>query len=230
MFLLTNKIIIHIFSLRTLYCKMIKTFVFFIKNWNWLFDLSRWRVHIHEWFACEFKLIHQITMHCFFHVFRIHNRIIRSRVFVARTCHIVFWFDSSRNRWKFEKNVWFQTFIFFLLILIIFHFEKTIFEFVIEIVNNVDDELITNQNTLKTICDPLTRYNRIRVCRTCSVFCFFFQHILHFDDHAMCSRFSHVSHIFSMIDESHSSMWYFMTHFSHTTTIRQCFFICSYFW
>jgi hypothetical protein len=55
---------------------------------------------------------------------------------------------------------------------------------------------------------------------------------LHFDDHAMCSRSSHVSHIlyFSVIDESHSLIWCLMTHFSHTTTIRQCFFMCSYFW
>jgi hypothetical protein len=48
----------------------------------------------------------------------------------------------------------------------------------------------------------------------------------------MCSRFSHISHIlyFSVIDESHSLMWCFMTHFSHTSTIEQCFFMCSYFW
>jgi hypothetical protein len=120
----------------------------------------------------------------------------------------------------------------FFLSLIIFHFERMIFEFVIEIVNDVVDELMTNRNTLKTICDSLTKYNRIRICRTCYVFCFFSRCILHFDDHAMCSRFSHISHIlyFSMIDESHSLMWCFMTHFSHTMTIRQCFFMCSYFW
>jgi hypothetical protein len=77
-----------------------------------------------------------------------------------------------------------------------------------------------------------TRYNRIRICRTCFVFCFFFRRILHFDDHAMCSRFLHVLHIlyFSMIDESHSLMWCFMTHFSHMMTIWQCFFMCLYFW
>jgi hypothetical protein len=126
------------------------------------------------------------------------------------------------------SNVYF----FFFLILIIFHFEKTICEFVIEIMNDVIDELMTNQNTLKMICDSLTKYNRIRICRVCFVFDFFFRRILHFDDHAMCSRFSHFSHIlyFSMIDKSHSLMWCFMTHFLHTTTIRQCFFICSYFW
>jgi hypothetical protein len=72
----------------------------------------------------------------------------------------------------------------------------------------------------------------MRVCRARFVFCFFSRRILHFDDHAMCSRFSHVSHIlyFSVIDESHSLMWCFITHFSHTTTIRQCFFMCLYFW
>jgi hypothetical protein len=35
----------------------------------------------------------------------------------------------------------------------------------------------------------------MRVCWTRFIFCFFFRRILHFDDHAMCSRFSHVSHI-----------------------------------
>jgi hypothetical protein len=57
------------------------------------------------------------------------------------------------------------------------------------------DELMTNWNTLKTICDSLTKYNHIRVCRACFVFYFFSQRILHFDDHAMCSRSSHVLHI-----------------------------------
>jgi hypothetical protein len=42
MFLLTsNEIIVCILSLRTLYCKMIKTFVFFIKSQSRSFDLSR---------------------------------------------------------------------------------------------------------------------------------------------------------------------------------------------
>ncbi len=74
-----------------------------------------WRVHIHEQSACEFESIHWIAMQCFFHIIRIHNRIIRSRAFVAKACHTVFWLDASRNRCKFEKNVWFQTFIFFSL-------------------------------------------------------------------------------------------------------------------
>ncbi len=133
--------------------------------------------------------------------------------------------ENSREMFDFRRS-------FFFLILIFFHFEKATFEFVIEIVNDVVDELMTNRNTLRTICDSLTRYNRMRVCRARFVFCFFSRRILHFDDHAMCSRFSHVSHIlyFSVIDESHSLMWCFITHFSHTTTIRQCFFMCLYFW
>ncbi len=135
--------------------------------------------------------------------------------------------EDSKEMFDFRRS-----FFFLFLILIIFHFEKAIFEFVIEIVNEIVDKLMTNRNTLKTICDSFTKYNRIRVCRTCFVSCFFSRRILHFDDHAMCSRSSHVSHIlyFSVIDESHSLMWCLMTHFSHTTTIRQCFFICSYFW
>ncbi len=62
----------------------------------------------------------------------------------------------------------------FFLILIIFYFEKAIFEFVIEIVNDVVDELKTNRNTLKTICDSFMKYNCIRIYRACSAFCFFF--------------------------------------------------------
>ncbi len=42
MFLSTNnEIILRIFSLRTLYCKIIKAFIFFIKNPNRSFDLSQ---------------------------------------------------------------------------------------------------------------------------------------------------------------------------------------------
>jgi hypothetical protein len=111
--------------------------------------------------------------------------------------------ENSKKMFDFRRS-----FLFFFLILIIFHFEKTIFEFVIEIVNDVVNELMTNRNTLKTICDSFTKYNRMRICRARFVFCFFFRRILHFDDHAMCSRFLHVSHIlyFSMIDELHSLM------------------------
>ncbi len=69
-----------------------------------------WRVHFHERFVCEFKSIHSNCDAMFSSCFRIHNCIFRSRVFVARTCHIIFWLDSSRNRWEFEKNVWLQTF------------------------------------------------------------------------------------------------------------------------
>jgi hypothetical protein len=114
MFLLTNnEIIVYIFSLRTLYCKIIKMSVFFIKNRNRLFDLSR-LTSSHSRMICLRIWINSSNCDVmFFHVLRIHNRIIRSRAFVARICHIVFWLDSSRNRWKFEKNVWFQTFIFF---------------------------------------------------------------------------------------------------------------------
>jgi hypothetical protein len=134
--------------------------------------------------------------------------------------------ENSKKMFDFKRSL-----LFFFLILIIFHFEKAIFEFVIN-VNDVVDELMTNRNTLKTICDSLTKYNHIRICRTCFVFYFFFRRILHFDNHAMCSRFSHVLHIlcFSMIDESHSLMWCFMTYFSHMMTIEQCFFMCSCFW
>jgi hypothetical protein len=133
---------------------------------------------------------------------------------------------------KIRKKCLISNVHFFFEILIIFHFEKAIFEFVIEIVNDVVDELMTNRNTFKTICDSLMKYNRIQIYRTCFVFCFFFRRILHYDDPAMCSQFSHVLHIlyFSVIDESHSLMWCLMTHFSYTTTIRQCFFMCSYFW
>jgi hypothetical protein len=52
MFLSTNnEIIVHIFSLRTLYCKMIKTFVFFIKNRSRSFDLS-WLTRLHSRTIC----------------------------------------------------------------------------------------------------------------------------------------------------------------------------------
>ncbi len=111
--------------------------------------------------------------------------------------------ENSKKMFDFQRS-----FFFLFLTLIIFHLEKAIFEFMIEIVNDVVDALITNRNTLKTICDSLTKYNRIQFYRTCFIFCFFFRRILHFDDHAMCLRFSHISHIlyFSMIDESHSLM------------------------
>ncbi len=109
---------------------------------------------IYHDFVCEFESTHRIAMQCFFHVLRVHDRIIRSRAFVARICHIVFWLDSSRNKWKFEKNVWFQTLIFFLfLILIIFHFERTIFEFVMKIVERccrrINDESKHAENDLR---------------------------------------------------------------------------------
>ncbi len=138
---------------------------------------------------------------------------------------VILFFDSMRREIDENSKKMFDfrpSFFFLFLILIIFHFEKKIFEFVIEIVNDVVDELMTNRNTLKTICDSLTRYNRMRVCRARFVFYFLFRRILHFDDHAMCSRFLHASHIlyFSVIDESHSLIWCFMTHFSHTMTIR----------
>ncbi len=122
---------------------------------------------------------------------------------------VILFFDSIRREIDEDSKKMFDlNDKFFFLTLIIFHFEKTIFEFVIEIVNNVVDELMTNRNTLRTICDSFTKYNRMRICRARSVFCFFFRRILHFDDHAMCSRSSHVLHIlyFSMIDESHSLM------------------------
>ncbi len=67
--------------------------------------------------------------------------------------------ENSRRMFDFKR-----LFFFLFLILIIFHFERAIFEFVIEIVNDAVDELMTNRNTLRTICDSLTKYNRIRVC------------------------------------------------------------------
>jgi hypothetical protein len=73
--------------------------------------------------------------------------------------------ENSRKMFDFKRSFFF---------LIIFHFEKANFEFVIEIVNDAVDELMMNRNTLKTIYDSLTKYNRIRICRTCFVFCFFF--------------------------------------------------------
>jgi hypothetical protein len=95
--------------------------------------------------------------------------------------------ESSRKRFDFKRFLFFLT-------LIIFYLKKTIFKFVIEIVNDVNDEWITNRNTLKTICDLLTKYYCIRICQTCFVFCFFSRRILHVDNHAMCSRFLHVSY------------------------------------
>jgi hypothetical protein len=152
---------------------MIKAFVFFIKNRNRSFDLSR--------------------------LTRSHSRMICLRIWIdSSNCDAMF-FSCSSNSWsrysltsfcraslsycfltrfvaksiKIRKKCLISDAHFF-LILIIFHFEKAIFEFVIEIVNDVVDELMTNRNTLKTICDSLTRYNRIRIRRTCFVFCFSF--------------------------------------------------------
>jgi hypothetical protein len=47
------------------------------------------------------------------HIFQVHNRVVRSRDLVSRTCHAVLRVDSSRNREKFEKSVWLQTLIIF---------------------------------------------------------------------------------------------------------------------
>jgi hypothetical protein len=44
-----------------------------------------------------------------FHIFRVHNRVVRSRDLVLRTCHAVLRVDSSRDREEFEKSVWLQT-------------------------------------------------------------------------------------------------------------------------
>jgi hypothetical protein len=173
MFLSTNnEIIVCIFSLRTLYCKMIKTFMFFIKSRNRSFNLSR--------------------------LTRLHSRTICLRIWInSSNCDAMF-FSCSSNSWshysltsfcreslsycfltrfvaksmKIRKKCLISDVHFFFLI--IFHFERMIFEFVIKIVNDVVDELMINRNTLKAICDSLTKYNRIQICRTCFVFYFFF--------------------------------------------------------
>jgi hypothetical protein len=76
MFLSTNnEIIIRIFLLRTLYCKMIKTFVFFIKNRNRSFDLSR--------------------------LTRSYSRTICLRIWInSSNCDVMF-FSCSSNSWSY---------------------------------------------------------------------------------------------------------------------------------
>ncbi len=133
---------------------------------------------------------------------------------------------SSRRVFDFKRSLFFLFFV-----LTTFQLEEIAFELMSEFVNNAVNESMSNRNILETICDSFTKYNLNLFCRACSIFFLSSRRTLQFDDQTMCSRFSHVSHIlyFSVIVESHSLMRCFMTHFLHTTMIRQCFSMCSYF-
>jgi hypothetical protein len=134
-----------------------------------------------------------------------------AHVLFSRELFILF-FDSRRMKIDddFKKMLDFKRSLLFLfLILITFHLEKIILESVSDFVNDVVDEFFTtNLNIFEIVCDSFTRYNLIRFWWICSIFFFFSQRILQFENHAICSRFPHVSHIlyFSVIVKSHSLM------------------------
>ncbi len=209
---------------------MIKTFVFFIKNRNQSFDLSRLtRSHsrticLRIWidssncdvmfFSCSSSswshysftsFCRESLSYCFSTRFIAKSMKIREKCLISNA-HFFFWsFFISKKR---ISSSWSKSWTM----------------------------LSTNWWWIETRWKRFTIHSRniivFEFVERVLFSAFFFRRILHFDDHAMCLRFLHVLHIlyFSMINESHSLMWCFMTHFSHTTTIRQCFFMCSYFW
>jgi hypothetical protein len=126
--------------------------------------------------------------------------------------------SDSRDVFDFKSSTifFFET--------IIFHFWESVFDLM-----NV---VTTNLKISRIVCDFFIEYNRILMRRVKSIFFFSFIFTLQFDAHAMCFRFSYVSHFLclSVMLKSQSLVRCSSTHVLHITIILQCLSICSYFW
>ncbi len=119
----------------------------------------------------------------------------------------------------------------FKILTIIFFFEMIIFHFWESAFDSMN-VVTTNLKTSRIICDFFTEYNRILMRRVKSIFFFFFILTLQFDVHAICFRFSHISHFLylSVMLKLQLLMRCSSTHISHIAIILQCLSICLYFW
>ncbi len=127
--------------------------------------------------------------------------------------------NDSKNVFDFKSAT-----IFLFFKTIIFHSWKS--------VSDSMNFATTNLKISRIVCDSVAKYNLILMRRIKSIFFFSFILNLQFEIHAMCSRFSHASHLLclSMMLRSQSLVRCSFAHVSHTTAVLQCLSIWSYFW